>query len=264
MATRPDIVARAAGLLLRLTMGLTVGLAAGSAAASPAPIRMILVGDSTVAPHSGYGDALCARMAVEATCVNTARGGRSSASFRADGSWDRVARLLGRRGPWTATYVLVQFGHNDQPGRPGRSTDVATTFPANMARYVADIRAAGARPILVTPLCRRMFKEGELQDTLTPWADATRRVAAEAGVPVIDLHADSCRAVRGMGPEASLALGAGTISPPEPDGQPAPKGRPRIDYTHLGPDGAATFAKMVAGELARAEPRLSPYLEDGR
>ncbi|MBO9559455.1 MAG: rhamnogalacturonan acetylesterase [Caulobacter sp.] len=256
MAIGSDIVARVAGLALCLAAG-------SAAAAAPPPIRVILVGDSTVAPHSGYGDALCARM-VEATCVNMARGGRSSASFRTDGSWDRVARVLSRRGPWTATYVLVQFGHNDQPGRPGRSTDLATGFPVNMAGYVAEIRAAGARPILVTPLCRRMFKDGELQDTLGPWADATRRVAVETGVPVIDLHADSCQAVRGMGPEASLALGAGTISAPEPDGQPKPKGRPRIDYTHVGPAGAATFARMVAGELARAEPRLVPYLGEGR
>jgi len=256
MAIVPDLVARAAGLFLCLT--------AGSAAASSPPIRVILVGDSTVAPHSGYGDALCARMAADVTCVNKARGGRSSASFRDDGSWEKVLRVLDHRGPWTSTYVLVQFGHNDQPGRPGRSTDLATSFPANMAGYVAEIRAAGAQPILVTPLCRRMFKDGVLQDTLGPWAEATRHVAAETGVPVIDLHADSCQTVRGMGPEASLSLGAGTVSKPEPDGQSAPKGRPRIDYTHLGPVGAATFARMVGAELARAEPRLAPYLGEGR
>jgi lysophospholipase L1-like esterase len=244
--------------------GLILCLTAGSAAAKPAPIRVVLVGDSTVAPHSGYGDALCARMAANVVCVNKARGGRSSASFRDDGSWDKVLQVLGHRGRWASTYVLVQFGHNDQPGRPGRSTDLATSFPANMAGYVAEIRAAGAQPILVTPLCRRMFKAGVLQDTLGPWAEATRRVAAETGVPVIDLHADSCQAVRDMGPDQSLSLGAGTISGPEPDGQPRPKGRPRVDYTHLGPVGAATFARMVGGELGRAEPGLRPYVGEAR
>ena len=43
--------------------------------------------------------------------------------------------------------LLIQFGHNDQPGKPGRSTDLATEFPANLARYVSYLRAAGATPL---------------------------------------------------------------------------------------------------------------------
>ena len=53
------------------------------------------------------------------------------------------------------TYVLIQFGHNDQPGKAERTTDLATEFPANLARYVDEVRAAGAMPVLVTPLTRR-------------------------------------------------------------------------------------------------------------
>ena len=42
---------------------------AGSACAQQAPIRVILVGDSTMATHSGYGDALCARFTPDVNCI---------------------------------------------------------------------------------------------------------------------------------------------------------------------------------------------------
>src|SRR5262245_9985634 len=83
--------------------------------------RVVLVGDSTVAPLSGYGDALCARFAPDVTCLNLARGGRSSLSYRAEGLWQAVQTLIVKP-PYTRSYVLIQFGHNDQPGKPGRST----------------------------------------------------------------------------------------------------------------------------------------------
>ena len=55
---------------------------AGQAGAAEAPIRVILVGDSTMASKSGYGDAFCARFTPDVSCVNLARGGRSTSSFR--------------------------------------------------------------------------------------------------------------------------------------------------------------------------------------
>ena len=109
-------------------------------------------------PRTGYGDALCQRMDPSLACLNLARGGRSSASYRSEGLWDRVLARL-KAGPVGVNhYVLIQFGHNDQPGKPGRSTDLATEFPQNLARYVADVRAAGGRPVLVTPLTRAASK----------------------------------------------------------------------------------------------------------
>ena len=52
-------------------------LVAAHAGAAPAlPDRVILVGDSTMASTTGYGDALCARFTPETACHNLARGGR--------------------------------------------------------------------------------------------------------------------------------------------------------------------------------------------
>src|ERR1700688_3637923 len=124
------------------------------------PVRIILVGDSTMAVKSGYGPGFCADVTPQVTCLNMAKGGRSTSSYRAEGSWAKVMDELQHAGEFQATYVLIQFGHNDQPGKPGRSTDLATEFPANLRQYVAEVKSAGAKPVLVTPLARRSFRDG--------------------------------------------------------------------------------------------------------
>ena len=185
--------------------------------------------------------------------------------------------------------MLVQFGHNDQPGKPGRSTDLATEFPANLKAYVDEIRAAGGKPVLVTPVTRRQFKDGKLIDDLGPWAEATRRVAAETGAPLVDLHADSYAAVQNMGateatrfaqrppsPEVLAAAGTGTTiaastgvapasgAPPTAQNNAAvePMGQAKLsfDYTHLGETGADYFATIVTADLAKAVPALRRVL----
>ena len=93
-------------------------------AADKKPIRIILVGDSTMNTKTGYGDALCALFKPDVKCINLAKGGRSSKSFRAEGLWDNVQTLLKDGAAYRATYVLIQFGHNDQPGKALRSTDL--------------------------------------------------------------------------------------------------------------------------------------------
>ena len=250
--------------------------AAGAAAAPRPPIRVILVGDSTVASKNGYGDALCARFTPEVTCVNLGANGRSSKSFRAEGRWDKVLELLREGGKdggndggneggkeagkdgarFSAQYVLVQFGHNDQPGKR-HATDLVSEFPANMARYAADVRALGGVPVLVTPLTRRTFRGPYLRDTLAPWAAATRKAAEAAGVAVLDLNTDSAAAVQAMGQAEADTLAEEPAPPPAPDGR---KVKSKFDWTHLGPKGAALFGAMAGEELRQAVPAIAPYL----
>ncbi len=232
--------------LIACAAALCVGLAAAPAAAQePDVVRVVLVGDSTIATNSGYGNALCGLFQWQVECVNFARNGRSTKSYRDDGSWDGVMAML--RGPSRAreTWVLIQFGHNDQASRTVR-TDLATEFPANLARFVEEVRAAGARPVLVTPLARRQFADGALKEDLADWAEATRRVAREQRVPLVDLYRESVAAVKRMGPA-------------EADTLARPQGR-GFDRTHLGAKGAAFFAGIVAKELAAAVPELGERL----
>lgn len=218
-------------------------LFAFNALAAPAlPDRVILVGDSTMASTTGYGDALCARFTPETACHNLARGGRSSGSFRAEKRWDEVMDLLGRSDGFRKTYVLIQFGHNDQPGKPGRSTDYATEFPANMKRYVEEARSLGGEPVLVTPLTRRSFKNGYVHNDLAPWAGTVREIARATKTPLVDLNALSLAAVQAMGPQEADKLARTGAN---------------FDYTHLGPLGAERFSSIMAKELARQVPALS-------
>ena len=272
-----------------------VALAAVGAAQQAAPpvqpikaIKIVLVGDSTVQPGSGWGGAFCASHVTSfAACVNLGRGGRSSSSYIAEGSWQLALNELSTPG-FAATYVLIQFGHNDQPGKPGRSTDLVTEFPVNIARYVKEARAAGATPVLVTPLTRRQFKSGKLDNDLIPWADAIRKVATETSTPLLDLNTDSAAAVQAMGPvlaaryaqlppsvEVATALQTGTTIAAS-TGAAAPPGAAQtaggttfdpmadaklaFDYTHLGREGAEFFATMITRELAAAVPSLRKYL----
>jgi lysophospholipase L1-like esterase len=259
------------------------------------PVRIILVGDSTMAVRSGWGPGFCTDVVEQVTCINMAKGGRSSGSYRAEGSWEKVLEEIKHNSDFKATYVLIQFGHNDQPGKPGRSTDLATEFPVNMQRYVQDVIANGAKPVLITPLTRRWFKDGKVRNDLEPWALATKKVAAEMGVPLLDLNADSVAAIQQMGPVEANTL---AMAPPPPvvaesaasgNSVPAPKPQrretaapatnsvaetsannaaerkgpaaPTFDYTHLGAKGSALFGRMIADELAKAVPDLRPYIK---
>lgn len=238
---------RSRSLLRRLAAA--IGLAAAAAlpaVAQPAPAAVFLVGDSTMAPATGYGDALCARLAPALDCVNLAKGGRSTLSYRTEGLWDTLLDRLRARPAGSGTaHVLVQFGHNDQPGKPGRSTDLVTEYPANLARYVAELRAVGAQPVLVAPLTRRSFRGDQLDDNLGPWAAAVKRVAAEQAVPLVDLHAASRALVQPLG-----QAGADDLAE-------TPPGDPRFDRTHVGARGACLFGELMSGLLASGVPALA-------
>lgn len=207
-------------------------------AQAPPPIRVVLVGDSTVTDDAGWGAGLrhLAKTGVEV--VNTAAGGRSSKSFIEEGLW---ARALERRGQ----YYLIQFGHNDEPGKgPDRETDPGTTYRAFMARYVDESRAVGAKPVLVTSLVRRLFKEdGTIRTTQTPYVEAVRALAIEKQVPLVDLHAVSLVDAEHGGDEVWADL-----SPRGADGL--------VDRTHLNAKGGDVVGRMVAEGLRKAVPEL--------
>jgi len=180
--------------------------------------RIALAGDSTMTEKSGYGIGLKAHIPADVAFFNGARGGRSSKSFREEGHW---AELLSHK----PTQILIQFGHNDQPGKGLDRETTLDEYRANLGRYVDEARAAGATPILVTPLARRMTSD------LAPWAEATRAVAAAKGVKLIDLYTKSI----------DLPLSAGPV---KTDGT--------IDKTHLNADGSALVGALVANELGYA------------
>jgi acetyl esterase/lipase len=228
--------------LLRLLLGLLllplVALADGK------KVHVVLVGDSTVTDLQGWGLGFRQFAGDGLVVSNVAKNGRSSKSYRDEGHWDQAIALKG-------DYYLIQFGHNDQPGKgPERETDPDTTYYENMARYVDEVRAIGATPVLVTSLVRRTFSEtdpGKLESAHGPYVEAVKRLAAAKQLPLVDLHASSLALCESLGAERTA-----TFNFPDKAG--------KTDTTHLLARGSAVFARLVVDDLRRAVPALAPLL----
>jgi pectinesterase len=237
---RPALVATPLLAVLLPIAQVSGHASAGSQGQAPTSVvRVVLVGDSTVTDDSGWGSGFrhLAKSGVEV--VNTAANGRSSKSFIDEGHW---AKALEKRGQ----YYLIQFGHNDEPGKgPERETDPKTTYRAFMARYVDESRAIDARPVLITSLVRRIFKEdGTIRTTQTPYVEAVRALAAEKQVPLVDLHAISLADAEHVGDDVWADL-----SPRDDTGQ--------VDRTHLNAKGSDVVGRMVVEALVKAVPELA-------
>ncbi len=209
------------------------------------PVKIALAGDSTVNDEGGWGPGFRAQFDPRVEVANFALNGRSSKSFRDEGAWARVLDAKGR-------YVLIQFGHNDQPGKgPERETDPETTYRDNMARYVEEVRAGGGIPVLVTSIVRRNFDSaGKIKrDQLVHYAEAVRKLAAAKNVLLIDLYELTLAQAEKLGPAGSEALG-----PRAADG--------KLDTTHLAPLGQKEIGAMAAREFLRVAPEMKPYLND--
>ncbi|GEM_PF-397738 len=204
-----------------------------------AGVHIVLVGDSTVTDDAGWGPGFAASLDKDVKLTNLARGGRSSKTYIEEGLWEKALAEHG-------DYYLIQFGHNDEPGKAERSTTL-DEFRKNMTRYVEETRAQGAVPVLVTPLVRRQFKDpadpNRIVSSLEERAAVVRAIALAKKVPLVELHDRSRAVCERMGREGCLAF-----SPRKDDGSP--------DGTHLTAEGAAIFGPLVADELRRAVPEL--------
>lgn len=211
-------------------------------AADPPKTRIVLAGDSTVTDTAGWGAAFAKLLSSNAECVNLAAGGQSSKSFRDAGRWQKVLEAK-------PAFVLIQFGHNDMPGKgPKRETDPKTTYRENLARFVKEARAVGAQPILVTSMARRTFDHDKIRGELKPWADAARQVADEEKVPLVDLFTRSIALLEKIGPTAADEFN--------------PTAKPGVtDHTHLNAKGAEVMAGIIADEVRRVAPDLAKLLK---
>ena len=226
---------------------------AASAAQPSLPLRIATIGDSTMCeypearPDRGWGHYVEEHFRPGiAKVFNTAASGRSTKTFIAEGLW---AKTLAER----PNYVFIQFGHNDSHEPTNHeSTDAATTFKDYLRRYIDESRAAGATPILVTPMVRRKWDEaGNFSEAppnpryrvLGTYAAAVREVGQEKKVPVIDLYASSLALFAKLGPVASSELA----------------NKP-TDNTHFNEKGARAMADLVFREVPAAAPDLAKYL----
>jgi lysophospholipase L1-like esterase len=225
---------------------------------------IFLIGDSTMAnkplipenPERGWGQMLPPYFKAGVRVENHAMNGRSSKSFRDEGRWQAVENSL-KPGDW----VIIQFGHNDEKDKDStRYSAPFGSFKTNLMQYVLETRAHGANPILATPTARRKFDDGgKVVDTHGDYVTAVRQVAAEQGVPLIDLNKRSDELLRREGPELSKKIYIWVTAEEYPA---LPKGRQ--DDTHFCAFGASRMCDLAVEEIKNAVPELARLLNTSK
>jgi lysophospholipase L1-like esterase len=183
---------------------------------------------------------------------NRAMNGRSTKTFISEGRWKAIVNDL-RKGD----YVFIQFGHNDESKEKGERYTPPEDYRKNLVRFVEEVRAKNANPVLLTPVMRRRFdKDGNFVDTHGEYPDIVRSVAKEQNVPLIDMHRKSEAVIKKYGPEDSrklfLQLKAGE-NPNYPNGIE--------DNTHFNPFGANEMAKLAVEGIREDKLKLRKHLK---
>ena len=149
------------------------------------------------------------------TVENQALGGMSSRTFY-NKLWEPIKKAI-RPGDW----VIISIGHNDNgpydSGRarasiPGAGYDTLNvtiketgeqetvyTYGGYMRKYINDVRAMGGNPILMSLTPRNAYDEkGKI--VRKPHTQWQMQVAAEEGVPFVDLNEISAQKLDSYGP----------------------------------------------------------------
>ena len=208
-------------------------------------MTVYVCGDSTAAsykpeeaPITGWGQVLSEYLP-GVRVENRAMGGRSTKSFLSEGRLQRIETEI-----QLGDLLLIQFSHNDENDLVWRHTDPWTSFYHNLEIYVDTALLHQARPVLMTPICRRIWRDGQLQECHGDYPDVIRVLAAQRNVPLIDMYEQSKAYVRQLGEEESSKLYlhfAPGLWPAYPNGS--------NDDTHTQRAGAEAYAKMTAEGL---------------
>ena len=219
------------------------------AAACPGQ-TIFVAGDSTAAnypqscaPMTGWAQVLHEFVKPGVRVENRAAGGRSTKSFREDKRWERI---LGDLRP--GEFVMIQFGHNDQKkGHPAIYAEAESAYRDNLKRFVAEVRAKKANPVLLTSVARRLFrKDGSLIQSLGNYPKVAREVAKETDTPLIDANKLTMDWLSQAGPQNSTRYFVHV----KPGAFPGwPKGAK--DHSHFREEGADAVARMIAEEAKR-------------
>ena len=199
--------------------------------------KVFLAGDSTCAPKTeedrpkyGWGEKFAPYLN-GFTVENKAVGGKSTKTFISGGQWAKLLKSVS-----SGNVVLIQFGHNDenQTASDGRGT-TPQEYGTNLGTFISDVKAKGAVPVILTPICRRSFTDGVVDHTHGEYPAAAKKAATDGGVLLLDIEQLSYNWLTSLGEEASALRYMVSVN-----GE---------DNTHLTEMGADEIAKMVAQAL---------------
>ena len=165
---------------------------------------VFITGDSTVCdqpaePWNSWGQMLPRFFQPDVAVANYAESGESIKSSLGANRFDKVFNLMK-----PGDYLFVQFGHNDMKDK---ATNALAVYKANLEKIVAETRAKGGTPVLVTSMER---KAGVEKDTLAGYPKTVRDVAKEESCALIDLNAMSKIFYKALGANLDKAFQDGT------------------------------------------------------
>ena len=221
---------------------------------------IFVVGDSTANNHAngglGWGDPFISYFdATKVNVLNRARGGRSSRTFITEGLWDKVLTEMK-----AGDFVLIQFGHNDggvindesraRGSLPGtgeeteeidnlltKKHEVVHTYGWYMRKMIADTKAKGATPIVLSLTVRNIWKDGRVERGSGRFAQWAAEIAKSQNVEFIDLTTIIADKYEQLGQEKVKEF----FGP---------------DHTHTSPAGAQLNAELVVAALGTLKPGL--------
>ena len=211
-----------------------------------------LTGDSTVVdqdvePWAAWGQMLPRFFRPGVVIANHAESGETIKSFEGERRFAKVMSLI-----QPGDYLFVQFGHNDQKPNAVSIDD----YKKLLAVYIAQTRAKGAIPVLVTSMNRRTFDDnGKITNSLAGYPNAVREVAAAEHVALIDLNAMSKILFEAMGPDGSTKAFMHYPANAFPN-----QAQAISDDTHFNKYGAYELARCVAHGIRIAKLPLRKFL----
>ncbi|MDP9052251.1 MAG: rhamnogalacturonan acetylesterase [Acidobacteriota bacterium] len=236
---------------------------------------IFIVGDSTARNKAdlGWGDHFAHYFDLtKVNVANRAIAGRSARSYMNEGAWDKVLAELK-----AGDYVLLQWGHNDGGGTitpdfkgrgegkgigeeavdipiatpfaigplAGKTTETIHTYGWYYRKYIADIRAKGAHPVLLTVTVRNIWPKGAdgqpHMERDMGYRDYAMQIAAAEKVPLIDMATVAADKFEMLGVQTTALLFP-------------------IDHTHTSAVGAEMNAASVVTALKNAKSPLVDYL----
>lgn len=223
---------------------------------------LFFAGDSTLddhgrkvtsAPHRSWGTELEKSMKPGNRVDNRAASGRSTRTFVDEGRWDKLVKDV-----QPGDFVAIAFGHNDMKC-DGKYRDrvyaaAKGAYSDYLRRFVKEVRAKGATPILMSPIRRGSFgKDGKLVEwktscgeTLATYAEAARAVAKEQDVEFVDMHELTRQLLEKVGKAESdkfFVISTGW--------RRSQDGEPEKDVTHPVQAGAEAFSKLFLDDIRR-------------
>jgi len=235
---------------------------------------LFIVGDSTARNGAdlGWGDHFAHYFdTAKINIANRAVAGRSSRTYYNEGRWDAVVAEMK-----AGDFVLIQMGHNDGGSGPdailkdpkargsikglgdetaeltlakpyttgplaGQATEIIHTYGWYIRKYIADTRAKGATPILLTVTVRNIWKDGQIERDMG-FRNFEMQLSEQQHVPLADMATLEADYLQNLGPEKTAALFP-------------------IDHTHTSPAGAELNAQWVVQSLKKIDSPTTAFLK---